>query len=111
MTSLGRKGFTIVELLIVIVVISILAAITIVAYNGISNHAKIASLQSTLSQASKKIEAYKVQNNDTYPSTLGLAGINDTSLTYINYLTNQFCIGKTEDSLSSTSHHYKRLQT
>jgi prepilin-type N-terminal cleavage/methylation domain-containing protein len=34
------RGFTIVELLIVIVVIAILAAITIVAYNGITNRAK-----------------------------------------------------------------------
>lgn len=34
-TMQARRGFTIVELLIVIVVIAILAAITIVAYNGI----------------------------------------------------------------------------
>lgn len=31
----SRSGFTIVELLIVIVVIGILAAVTIVAYNGV----------------------------------------------------------------------------
>ena len=34
------RGFTIVELLIVIVVIAILAAITIDDYNGIQNRAK-----------------------------------------------------------------------
>jgi prepilin-type N-terminal cleavage/methylation domain-containing protein len=34
-----RQGFTIVELLIVVIVIAILAAITIVAYNGITNRA------------------------------------------------------------------------
>lgn len=41
----GRKqtGFTIVELLIVIVVIGILAAITIVAYNGIQERARMAA--------------------------------------------------------------------
>ena len=38
-----KGGFTIVELLIVIVVIAILAAITIVAYNGIQNQAKAAA--------------------------------------------------------------------
>jgi type IV pilus assembly protein PilA len=37
------RGFTIVELLIVIVVIAILAAITIVAYNGVQNKAKDAN--------------------------------------------------------------------
>lgn len=36
----NKNGFTIVELLIVIVVIGILAAITIVAYNGIQNRAQ-----------------------------------------------------------------------
>ena len=35
MNQVKQRGFTIVELLIVIVVIGILAAITIVAYNGI----------------------------------------------------------------------------
>jgi prepilin-type N-terminal cleavage/methylation domain-containing protein len=39
-------GFTIVELLIVIVVIAILAAISIVAYTGIQNRANDAALQS-----------------------------------------------------------------
>ena len=41
MSSMRKNvGFTIVELLIVIVVIGILAAITIVAYNGIQDRAK-----------------------------------------------------------------------
>jgi prepilin-type N-terminal cleavage/methylation domain-containing protein len=40
-----QKGFTVVELLIVIVVIGILAAITIVAYNGIQDRARVVSQQ------------------------------------------------------------------
>lgn len=50
------SGFTIVELLIVIVVIGILAAITIVAYNGIQARAQNASVQNDLSAMAKKIE-------------------------------------------------------
>jgi general secretion pathway protein G len=52
-----QSGFTIVELLIVIVVIGILAAITIVAYNGVQNRAKTAALTSDLRGAAMQIKA------------------------------------------------------
>lgn len=54
-----QTGFTIVELLIVIVVIGILAAITIVAYNGIQGRANDTSIQSDLNNIAKKLEIYK----------------------------------------------------
>jgi uncharacterized protein (TIGR02145 family)/prepilin-type N-terminal cleavage/methylation domain-containing protein len=56
-----RFGFTIVELLVVIVVIGILAAISIVAYTGITSKAITASLQSDLSNGSKKLKMYYVE--------------------------------------------------
>jgi len=62
-----NSGFTIVELLIVIVVIGILAAITIVAYNGIQGRAIAASLQSDLDNASKQLKLYQVDNS-AYPT-------------------------------------------
>jgi len=65
-----QSGFTIVELLIVIVVIGILAAITIVAFNGVQDRAKTASVQSSVSQATKKVLAYAAQNSDQYPAAL-----------------------------------------
>ena len=51
----GQKGFTIVELLIVVVVIAILAAITIVSYNGIQTRAVASKNSSIASQVAKKI--------------------------------------------------------
>jgi general secretion pathway protein G len=60
-----QSAFTIVELLIVIVVIGILAAITIVAYNGIQERGRASSVSSALSQAAKKITVWQVD----YPST------------------------------------------
>jgi prepilin-type N-terminal cleavage/methylation domain-containing protein len=76
-----QTGFTIVELLIVIVVIAILAAITIVAYNGIQARAAETTIRSDLRNLISKVEAYKAQhpsnaypdNNDAVLDTLGLA--------------------------------------
>lgn len=53
------KGFTIVELLVVIVVIGILASITIVSYTGITQKAIAATLQSDLSNAAKQIKMFQ----------------------------------------------------
>lgn len=61
-----NKGFTIVELLIVIVVIGILAAITIVAFNGVQARATFAKHQSQLSTINKAIQLYYADNG-TYP--------------------------------------------
>ena len=100
-----QKGFTIVELFIVIVVIAILAAITIVAYNGISNNAKASAAQSAVSQAVRKVQAYAVANADAYPATLALAGVSDSGDTTYQYYVNnsanppEYCITATYLSL------------
>lgn len=63
-----QSGFTIVELLIVIVVIGILAAITIAAYSGIQNRANDGAIRSDLANAAKKFEIYKIDYG-MYPQT------------------------------------------
>ncbi len=82
-TQTMQSGFTIVELLIVIVVIGILAAITIVAYNGIQGRARVAAVTSALTQAEKKFGTYQVDSPNAYPATLSEIGIQDSSkITY-----------------------------
>lgn len=56
------RGFTIVELLIVIVVIAILASITIVAYNGIQTRARNNDRAQEASAWKKQFELYRVDN-------------------------------------------------
>ena len=85
-----NQGFTIVELLIVVVVIAILAAITIVSYNGITNRANASAAQSTAAAVQKKAEAFNAEKSQ-YPSKLEdltgassgdtwyLTGVNNTS--------------------------------
>lgn len=69
MRNVTNKGFTIVELLIVIVVIGILAAITIVSFNGVTNRAKTAAINSDLSNVNQLIQLYQSTNN-TYPTAI-----------------------------------------
>lgn len=71
----SEKGFTLVELLIVIVVIAILAAIVIVAYNGIQNRAKTQSGKAAASNMQKKIEAYNAATG-AYPTATTAATFN-----------------------------------
>lgn len=53
-----QKGFTIVELLIVIVVIAILAAITIVAFNGVNSKARDAKRAQDMTTIQKALQSY-----------------------------------------------------
>jgi len=64
--SVKQKGFTIVELLIVIVVIAVLAAISVVAYNGIQVRAENTKTLNSVTAYAKAITAYAAENS-IYP--------------------------------------------
>lgn len=74
----NNQGFTIVELLIVVVVIAILAAITIVSYNGITNRANASSSKSTASTVQKKIELYNADKGNYPINKAALTAANET---------------------------------
>ena len=107
--TIYQKGFTIVELLVVIVVIGILAAITIVSYTGISQRATVASLQSDLTNASNFLKLDQVVSNG-YPASLAAAnsgkGISASSGTTLRYGFNNnvspqtFCVSATKGTTS-----------
>ena len=96
----ASPAFTIVELLIVIVIIAILAAITLVSYNGIQQRAKASSAQSLLSQAVNKVKLYAIDHSDQYPSSLTDAGITDTTNLQYSSTSSTYCITATAQNLS-----------
>ena len=64
-----RKGFTILELLIVIMVISILIGIALPRFRGIQQEAQIAQAKGELRTLQTAIESYYIHNSNAYPAT------------------------------------------
>lgn len=65
----SSHGFTIVELLIVIVVIGILATITIVSYTGIQNNARNVTAEQLAKTVEKKVAIFQAANG-TIPTNI-----------------------------------------
>ena len=82
MVSLKRKqdGFTIVELLIVIVIIGILATLVIVTFTGIQQRARNTKRQTDINAIASHVEAY-FANSAQYPT---LANMNDATFRSTN---------------------------
>ena len=62
-----RNGFTLVEILIVVVILGILAAIVIPQFSDASEQANLSSLTSNLQTVRSQIQLYKIQHNGALP--------------------------------------------
>lgn len=112
----NKSGFTIVELLIVIIVIGILASLILVAYSNVTNQAKNTTLQADLTQANKQLNIDKERGGgSTYPASLAaansgngiVASSGNTSAYFTNTALTTYCLnennGSTTYYVSSTS--------
>ena len=93
-----ETGFTLVELLIVVIILGILAAVVIPQFNTAAAESKESALASNLATIRQAIEMYKVQHNDAYPgstitdqltNTTDVAGAT-TGTKYGPYIRNSF---------------------
>ncbi len=69
----AKSGFTLVEILIVVVILGILAAIVIPQFTEASTEAKESRLVSDLQTMRSQLELYKIQHNDNLPPTTSFA--------------------------------------
>src|SRR3954452_15541030 len=65
--NINRKGFTLVEILIVVIILGILAAIVIPQFTNASTDARKNSLLSQLQTLRGQIQLFKLQHNDILP--------------------------------------------
>lgn len=107
-----KKSFTIVELIVVIVVIAILEAVTIVAYNGINRRVAESALKSSLHNAATQLASDNALAG-VYPSSQidanqgrGLAAQKGTNFEYTyNASTNSYCLTARSTSSDITPQH------
>jgi general secretion pathway protein G len=66
-----KEGFTLVEILIVVTILGILAAIVVPQFSSATTDAQVSSLRTNLHAFRKQIELYKYQHDDTMPAAAG----------------------------------------
>ncbi len=63
-----RRAFTLVEVLIVVIVLGILAAIVVPQFSSASDDANTSALKTNLQSIRAQLELYKLQHNSSYPT-------------------------------------------
>lgn len=99
MTRNMKRGFTLVEILIVVIILGILAAIVIPQFTNASEDARRSSMTSQLQTLRSQIELFKLQHKDNLPGVSGSPGAFDPALfwTHLTTKTDQYGLASTAD--------------
>lgn len=84
-SKFSKAGFTLVELLIVVVILAILAAVAIPQFTSSAEDAKASALQANLGVLRNSMELYKLQHSGKYPGYPNGAG-DPTSALYTSQM-------------------------
>lgn len=91
MRSIWERAFTLVEVLVVVVILGILAAVVVPKFAGATDDARTSSLRSTLGGVRSAVASYRmdavINGDDPYPS---LAQLNDGSVVKFEFPANPF---------------------
>ncbi|UCF00052.1 MAG: type II secretion system protein [Planctomycetota bacterium] len=97
----AKSGFTLVEILIVVVILGILAAIVIPQFTSASTEAKEAALVSDIQSIRSQIELYKIQHNDVLPGEVLQSDGTITAATAVSFV----------NSMTSKTNQYGEVGT
>ncbi len=81
-----QKGFTLIELMIVVAIIGILAAVALPAYQDYTVRAKITEAMTTLSACKTGVAEF-LQSNGAFPADANAAGCSTAATKYVTGLT------------------------
>ena len=94
------KGFTLVELLIVIVILGILATVTVFAVQGITDKGKQNACDVEVRALETAVEAYYVDNNQQFPPDLAALSNGSTKYTKTAVSTSDFTYNSGDGSVA-----------
>ena len=66
----NKTAFTLVEILIAVLILSILAAIVVPKFTSAAEESKLSNLMSNLQSIRTQLELYKMHHNNTYPANI-----------------------------------------